>query len=95
MIEVTRYEDRSLSMTIFQNVVKLVIPVRNWLFPAKFLPAGSPPLIPPSSAKERCNIRERFVHDTWLYDHVPEDMQIKDRNASGTNGTGSRSIRVY
>lgn len=87
MVVITKRDDRSAMMSLLQHLVK---PFRPMLVKSsKTFPAGSPKLSPPSSSKKRCEVHERHVVDTWLYDVVPKNL----KGASG--GTPARRKRIY
>lgn len=70
--------DRSLAIRALQACIS---PFGSRLVkPGKPLPAGSPKLSVPSSAKKRCNVTERRVADTWLYDFMPKDLEVKHQH---------------
>ncbi|MCJ1456870.1 hypothetical protein MMC28_007236 [Mycoblastus sanguinarius] len=89
-INITKRGDRSLPSALLQC---LIHPFGSLISkPGKSLPAGSPQLKPHSSLSGQCNVTERQIEDTWIYDitaNVPHD-DTKD-------GTDNRlpSWRIY
>lgn len=84
MLQIETRTGRTISTRVLQTVLRYL----KWLVwkPQAEQPAGSPRLEVPAATSKNCNVTERNVDDTWLYDLVPRDEKTFDK---------AKSQRIY
>lgn len=77
MLQIEVRTGRSISTRLLQIVLRNF----KWLLskPQGEQPAGSPRLEVPFAASKNCNVTERHVNDTWIYELVPRDKGIAEK----------------
>lgn len=76
MITVETHTGRSIRTRLLQFAMRNF---KSWLTKTQAeYPAGSPRLEVPAVAQQNCEVTERNVDDTWLYDLVPKDAAVAE-----------------